>query len=422
MATRKKRTPARKAKTRKKKVKKKTKAQMKEEAIAAKSAATPTNVTDWEPSKKSQPLPRPFVIKVSGSGVPRFFGCASSAIVIDAPFNMPSGASNFGEAGHDGAADMVRGNQVDIDVLAEEYEIEDKTDLRVCMAYAWQAWKATQQHFPNPKVEQRLESDLVNGTGDVIHHDGETAAVGDWKFGRIPSYAVEQIASYAFCLREKYGMPSSGYITGLVWWLRFQQMDVKKMDDAYLDAFADTFKRQLKSAGRQYAPSYDNCGFCLRQNECQARRDYINAAGSAMLVHQSEAEAGAMTAELIGRLYPQAKLLEKALAAYKDALKQCANRGQVRIGDGKVYRINEYHKDVITNVQDTWKHLVKKQGFTDADMVKVCKLNLTTIKNIAGERAATGEIAKEKARVLRELADDGCISTIPYSKPAVMKG
>ncbi len=362
------------------------------------------------------------IVHVSCSGVPRFFSCASSAVVIDTPFNMPNEAASSGDAVHDGCVDLVHDRPFDVDELAEKYSLEDKTDLRVCMAYARQAWEASKQHFPNPKTEQYIKSDLVNGTADVLHHDGETAAVGDWKSGRIPSHATEQLASYAYCLREKLGMPRSGYITAIAWWLRFQEMDVRKMDDAYLDAFADTFKLQLKSAGRQFAPSYDNCGFCLRQNECKARQEYINAAGQAVLVHEAEASAGELTAEQLGELYPQAKLLEKALKAYNDALKQAASRGQVRIGDNKVYRLNEYRKDVIRDVQGAWKHLVNQQGFTPEDMAKVCKLNLTTIKQIAADRADHGDKAKAKARIAKEMADDGCISSIPYTKAAIMKG
>lgn len=380
---------------------------------------TPQKKQSEQKQKKEH---EPLVIKVSASGVPRFFMCASSAVVIDAPFNPSSGASDVGDATHDGCASMVLGKPVDVDELAEKHKVEDKTDLQVCMAYARQAWQAIKQHFPNPKVEQRIESDLVNGMLDLMHHDGETAAITDWKSGRVPGNATEQLASYAYAMRQKFGMPRSGFITGIAVWLRFSQMDVRKMDDTYLDQFADTFKAQMKQAGRQFAPSYDACGFCLRQNECPARRDYISAAGAAMIVHQTEAESGAMTAELLGKLYPQSKMLEKALDAYKDALKQAASRGQVSIGEGKVMRLNEYRKEVINDVQATWKALVGVHGFKPEDMARVCKLSLTEIKEVVAERAEDGAKAKAKVAISKALADAGCISSVPYTKMTVMKG
>lgn len=371
-----------------------------------------------------RPSKEPLIVKVSASGVPRFFSCASSAVVIDAPFNPGSVAANIGNATHEGCWRLVRGMPVDTEELAERFNLDDadKIDFRVCMAYANQAWHASKQSFPNPKTEIRIESDLVNGTADVLHHDGETAAVGDWKSGRVPSHVTEQLAAYAYAVREKFGMPRSGYITSIAWWLRFQEMEVRKMDDNYLDAFADTFQHQMKAAGRQYAPSYDTCGFCTRQNECQALRDWIDAAGSAVMIHQEQAQAGALTIEQLGELYPQAKMLEKALAAYKEALKHAASRGEVRVGEGKVFRVNEYRKDVINDIQGAWKHLVQDQSFTPSDMASVCKLSLSKIKDIAGNRAEPQGKAKAKKQILEDLNQAGCISSIPYTRGMVVKG
>lgn len=388
---------------------------------AKKKKKTPARKTQGKKKvTKAKQLAAPQVIKVSCSGVPRFFDCASSAIVSDAPFNPGNVGANLGDAVHDGAARHVLDQPVDLDELAERFNIEDKTDLRVCMAYVRQAWKAVASHFPSAKVEQRIESDLVNGTADVLHHDGDTAAVLDWKSGRVPTHVTEQLASYAYAVREKFGMPRSGYITTISVWLRFSEMDVRRMDDAYLDQFAEVFKQQMKSAGRQYAPSYDACGFCLRQNECKARQDFINAAGVSLVSLEDRIDA--LTVDQLGELYGQVKLVEKAVEAYKSALKMMASKhGQVLIGNGKAYRVQEYRKEVIGDVQETWKHLVQHQGFTPEDMASITKLSLTKAKQIVSDRVEHGDKAKAKAQLMNDLAEAKCTRQIPYTKAVVVK-
>jgi hypothetical protein len=131
----------------------------------------------------------------------------------------------------------------------------------------------------------------------------------------------------------------------------------------------------------------------------------------------------AMTRDELGKLYGKAKIVEKALDFYKDALKVAAQSGPVDIGDGKAYRLSQAHRDVITNVQGAWKHLTQKEGFTADDMAKVCSLSKTGIQQVVASRFAKGQrgVGQAKAEVIDNLKAEGFAASVPFTRGGVVK-
>ncbi len=330
--------------------------------------------------------------------------CPSSALPIAAPVGGANPAADLGHAVHEGLRATLLGQDVSLPALVVRFALADEESLAMLLRYGLKAWGELSVHFPNCRVEERLESDIATGTADVVHHDGVTAAVLDWKTGREQSDYQAQLMAYAYALRAKYGMPESGVVKGVVVWLRDSTFDVWDFDDDALEAFKERMLASAPLVGREYNPG-NHCGFCPRRNECVARAQYLKQ--STAMVLQSETLLAERTN--LGIAYERVKQLKHAIAQYDDALHAALLEGPIAVDD-KYLCLESIGKDVI-DPRKAWP-ILSDHGFTDDDVARCVKMTKGAIMDVVGSKTPRGTKQAARGQLLDDLRNGGAITQV----------
>lgn len=335
------------------------------------------------------------------SSMPRFIACPSSALPCDRPVDVPTEAAAMGNAVHRSLAAAVVGEHVDLDSVSREWGV-DRAELGALHRNGLRIWDAVKHIFPDPVCEVPLRSTLTEGTADVVSEAG--AAVLDWKSTRIETkdYSA-QLAAYALCYAQTYGMGPRGEITTVIGWLRSGDYEVVKYDEASLEAFVDRVRDAESKVGTVYGPG-EACSFCPRRNVCAAREEWVRSS-SAALVPTSGA---ALTPAALGAVYDRIKVVERAAEEARKVLRDLASHGPVDIGDGRVLRLDETEHEVISP-RAAVPVLVGEFGFSPADMDRVLSVSKSSITDIVGDRAPHGEKGKATSTVMDRLRAVGAV-------------
>jgi len=340
--------------------------------------------------------------------MPRAFECPSSMLPAAAPVNAPNDQSDLGTAAHFALARHVQGDDADLAEIARVHGV-DADDLAPLVTYGRKAWAELRRLFPSVLVEAPLESDITSGTADLLRADAEAVVVADWKSGRNRRAYRRQVEAYAYAARAKHGMPASGVVTAIIVWLRFAEFEVMHFTSEQLDAFRAGYLALERSVGKQFAPG-EHCTGCPRALECEARSAYLRSAGSALVAAKDDALTPAKLAEL----YPQAQLLEKAIEAYRVALRLALADGPIPIGDGKQLELVEARRAVI-DARLAWP-VLEGAGFSEEDIARTISMSKGEVEAVAGEKAPPREKGKRKASIVRALEDAGALTHATFTK------
>ena len=353
-------------------------------------------------------------MKIRPSSAPRAFECPSSMLEAVAPINSLSDSSDLGTAAHEALAEHVRGGEIDLDALALDTGT-DVDDLSTLVAFGKKAWAEAGRLFGRDvQTEVALESDITDGRTDLLRADDQAIVVGDWKSGRVRRSYRRQLQAYAYAARATFGMPSSGTITAVVVWLRFGEFEVMQFTDAQLDQFRVDFLALERQVGRQYAPG-EHCTFCPRQFECEARTALLRSTTTALSV----ANEDALTPERMAELYPRVQALEKAIEAYKTALRLQLARGPMDAGDGRQLELVEARRAVI-DARLAWP-VLQSVGFSDDDLARCVTISKGEVEAVAGEKAPAREKGKRKAALVRALEEAGALHHTTFTKIQITK-
>ena len=339
------------------------------------------------------------------SSLPRFAACPSSALEAKYPYDPPSDPADTGTAVHEALASMVLGIEPDLDAIATKHDT-DPEELGILFACGIQAWRAVREHFSHPQVEVTVEGRGLIGHADVLHSDGISMAVLDWKSGRVRHDYSSQLLGYASCAAEQYGLPVSGQVTVATAWLRFGEVDVRSYNQRDLDGFRERVAEAGANIGKRYGPG-DACAFCPRQHECGARTTYIRASTAALV----EASPGVVSAEHLAGLWTRSRALKGALEHYEKALKMTLSTmtaGTVPCGDGTTLELVAQEVDQI-DAQMAWPLLVA-EGYTQDELAKCVKMSKGAMTTIAGSKAAKRQKGKYIADLLGRLRAAGAIN------------
>lgn len=360
------------------------------------------------------------IIKCRPSSMPRAFHCPSSLALAKAPVRISSDESDLGHATHVALAYVAHSEEPDLDSIARTHGI-DKDDLEPMVAYGRKAWGDIGKYFPSVMTEKELDSDLGNGTTDLMgcvtsdkedeigHRHDLTITIGDWKSGRNRREYRRQMQAYAYAARYSLGMPDSGKITAITVWLRFFEIDVLQFTDADLDNFRAEFVALTHNIGKAYAPG-EYCVGCQRAHECPARDNFLRSAQTALVSATEDGIAPARLAEL----YPQAQALEKMLEAYRVALKLALASGPLPIGGGKQIELVEARRCIIDPL--IARPVLTANGFSDADIAQATTISKGTLETIIGDRAPRGMKGKNQAALIHALEGAGAITLQTYTK------
>jgi hypothetical protein len=355
------------------------------------------------------------------SKLPSFFDCSSSVVPARNPYNPPRMVANTGHAVHEAMADVVEKKEPDLDALSEKYNC-DRTELAVLVAYGRRAWKELKGHLPAPRVEVPIKSDLVIGRTDVLHHDGDTGVILDWKSGRIRRNALNQVIGYGHAAADSFGMPRSGKITTIVVWLQFGEYEIRSVDREYLDQWGKAFQAQRKAIGKQWGPG-DACTYCQRQLECGARAQYLRATCNAL----ERVDIKAITPAQIADLWDKSRMLKKALEQFESSARMHAANGGIELPDGRKLVIQTRKKHLVDPMV-AWPIMKKKHHFTDQEIASVINVKKTAIEETAKEKARSqiaiwkaagkkpprGYIGNSAKSILEDLKEADAITTSHY--------
>jgi hypothetical protein len=352
---------------------------------------------------------------VRPSSMPRAFSCPSSLAPTNAPINAHGDESDLGHAAHKALAQFVMASEPDLVAIAREHGV-DVDDLEPLVAFGRKAWGDIGRYFPGVFTERLINSDLGKGTVDLLSLTHEPAAdlhstitVGDWKSGRNRREHRRQVQAYAEAARQSFGMPASGKITTIVVWLRFAEIEVMQFTAEDLDGFRRDFAALEPRIGKEYAPG-EHCTGCRREYECEARAAFLRSGANALVAANQDGITPARLAEL----YPQAQMLEKALEAYRTALKLALVGGPLPIGNGKQIELVEAHRAIID--PRAARPVLEANGFTDEDIARTLTVSKGAIEAIAGERAPKGTKTRHQAAIINALESAGAVTLTSYTK------
>jgi hypothetical protein len=348
------------------------------------------------------------------SRLPLFRECASSAEPNPIVWLGEHDAADLGTACHQAIALVVLGLEPNVEAIAIEHGV-DKDDLAPLVAYGRKAWAEIKKHLPSPRVEEMVRSSVTGGTIDVIHADTETLVINDWKSGWVRRNHEHQLAGYAHAARETYGMPRSGAITTITAWLRFRELEVKTWTSEQLDAWAVEHARHAKKVGREWNPG-PHCALCPSQVGCAARDAYITTSSAALVARPAED----LTPETLARLYPQSRMLKKAIEAYESAVKAYVSaHGSLPLDDGKELGMAEREREEI-GAREAWPVLLA-EGLDDDEIDAVLAVKKGALEDAIGAKAPNGQKGKRQAAVIQRLRESGAITTTSFQQLEVRK-
>jgi len=358
------------------------------------------------------------------SSLPRFITCASSALTAKNPYNPTSPMATLGTAAHKALELHVNGEDVDLDVIAKQHGVK-RDDLGPLYGFGAKAWNEIKEHFPEPVTEdyvvgrfsqQGLRFVGIDGHADVINRDGRTSVIADWKSGWSRTGYLDQMAGYAYCEWKQHGMPKSGKIITIIVWLRYGEIDVRHWTKEGIEQWESVLLDTFRDVGKHYGPG-EACTFCPRQNECDARNEFLRGASIALV----ETTPKELTPEVLGSLYPKAVALGNALDNYWTALNAAIkSNGTISVGDGREAYMLEVEKQKIDMVT-AFKVLKDEFGVTKDEYSKCATVSKSKVMKLIADKAADRQKGKDKARAIELLDEAGALTVTKYLKRQLRK-
>lgn len=365
-------------------------------------------------------------MKVRGSKADTAWECSGSLVPTDTPYNPHSDEANSGRAKHDALAYVARGEEPPIDAIAELYGV-DRDEIARAVSCGRQALAEIDKWLPNRRTEVKVEGPVTIGTvdilsvGDLVDGVPATLAIPDWKSGWSGDDHRRQLMAYADATREMFGMPATGYISAFEIHLSRSAITTHNFTAAQLDGFREHMAEQIRSAESEH-PQYAagaHCKFCPRQNQCQARDEYLRA--TVMAIEPYATKDHAITREVLGLLYDRSKMLARALAQYNQALDDALGCGPITLPDGRVLALVEREVDNIAAVKVS-QILRDEFDFDDHDLAKVLGATESGIERAIKDRVAKGWASAQMRKILGRLREVGAVTKTTSIRKEIING
>lgn len=347
-------------------------------------------------------------MKIRCSKLPLFFHCPSSASDWQRPIESTSDAADLGTVVHAVLAAMVRGQEPELTTIARPSGV-DVGEVERLVAYGKKAWREIGPAINDPIAEHSFDGGCLTGTCDVLSTSGQLVVV-DWKSGQVYRDHKEQMRGYAHLAYNGQDFP----VKAVIAWLQFGFYEVWDFTQADLDSLPGDIERTSKDIGRKYSPGSD-CAFCRGRAECPAKADYERMAANALAV----VEPGALTRERLASLYPQAKLLQSALAAYDEMLHAELADGPLHLPDGRRIELKSIPRQEILPLP-AWPMLASE--LTQDELAACVTIGKGKLMDAIGAKSAKGQKGRDQIRMLTRLKEVGAINETSFQKIQVSKG
>ena len=350
-------------------------------------------------------------MKLRCSKLPLFFECPSSASEWERPIESSSDAAELGTVVLVALAAMVRGEEPELSVVARPSGV-DVGEVERLFAYGKKAWKEIGPSVHDPMAEVPYDCAALSGTCDVESGSGNKVIV-DWKSGQVYRNHREQMRGYATLARGG-NDHDKGVIKAVIVWLQHGFYEVYDFTEDDTDALLLVdLPRLTSNIGKKYSPGAD-CAFCRGRAECAAKADYERMAANAIAV----IEPGALTRDKLAALYPQAKLLEKAVEVYTEMLRAALSDGPLLIPDGRQLELKQIAKQEIL-AREAWPIL--SAALTQDELAGCTSITKGRLMDAIGAKAAKGMKARDCGSMLARLKESGAISETSFVKIQITK-
>jgi hypothetical protein len=244
----------------------------------------------------------------------------------------------------------------------------------------------------------------------ALERDGDSlvrCAVLDLKLGYREDEHTGQLLSYACLLRQRHGMPSTGYILGVELWARLGVYAVHKFTEEVLGAHLVALGRQVSRRGSQWGPSDRACLYCPRRLSCPAFDDYVRSAfvGLAPL----DGNRFPASREMMARFYDGVKAAERTIARAKGLIRAFAAEAPIDLGNGRRLVIVENELDEIV-ASKALPILRDEFEFSDDDVDAAVSVTKSGLERVAKQRTAHGKAAAYERRILGRLREADAIT------------
>jgi Protein of unknown function (DUF2800) len=341
------------------------------------------------------------------SKLPLFFECPSSASEWERPIDSAGDAAKIGTVVHLALAAMVRGEEPELTAISRPSGV-DIGEVERLFAYGKKAWKEIGPSVHAPCAEMPYENDWLSGTCDVESGEAPKIVV-DWKSGQVYRDHKHQMRGYAFLARDNDTQP----VKSVIVWLQLGFYEVYDFTADELNELKRDIDREATYIGKKYSPGAD-CAFCRGRAECKAKADYERMAANALTV----ISPGALSRDRLAALYPQARLLEKAIEAYTDMLRAALADGPLVIPDGRQIELKQFPRQEIL-AREAWPILAAE--LTQEELAGCTSITKGKLMDAIGAKAAKGCKGKDQGRMLARLKEAGAISESSFVKIQVTK-
>ena len=362
------------------------------------------------------------------SSLPRTLACPASKIPPKTKISGDTTAADLGNAVHAVLAVCVLDKLdriLDVRQTAKRWNA-DPEQVSILAATALKWWREQlRDRVAVVSVETEMQTIIpgtewwLTGHSDLIveYPTGEHAII-DWKSGYVDWGYIDQLKGYVYLASELH--EAQDWKAATVW----PRLGEVKTIDITEEDIEDLKKRMVHAVQSDEAcPGPHQCQWCPRAHECKAHDELVRSSATALLATESKA----LTAEGLASLYPQAKLLEKALKSYDKQLKAAVAAGPIPIGDGMVLDFREETREKILFTQEAVDAMLDKYNDYDGGFFKALEGAITVSKKGLQDFAARtarrcGEkIGPAKAEIVELMRGAGAVESKSIRKLVTRK-
>lgn len=293
------------------------------------------------------------------SALPRITSCTASAERPEIIIDSSGGVAGVGTAAHEFYARMVMvrlDEPGDLFGLAATHGV-DEDELRMLAWSGLREWRKVRDRIDVWDVEGEMVHVVTDAEnkpmfrltghrdlGGRVKSDPTTGVIIDWKAGYKENGYLPQTKGYALLDLLVYGNPNlprfredRGFVIPekyllLVVWTRLGVTETFAASAADLMKFKNELCRIFASETKRYSPSDENCTYCPLSLDCPARRALMESAGRDIQAMAGEGIGSEITPAKLAALYPQSRVLKKALENYESMLKASVEQAGGSIG------------------------------------------------------------------------------------------
>lgn len=359
-------------------------------------------------------------VRVRCSSLPRILSCTASAEAPEVTIDTSADFTRMGDAAHAFYERMVtdKMNAPD-DALIHSLSVRFDVDADELEQLAWQGlreWKKVRDRIDLIGVEKKYRASLaenirLSGHVDLIGRMNDEPSIGivvDWKAGYKESGYLEQVKGYAlldYLLSASSNRKAERYLM-LVVFTRMGITDTVEITAGELEEFRQQIVKTVTSDQTTYAPSDSNCEYCPVKRECPARRVLMRGAYddiTAIIGQPGDPEL--VPAKLV-ELYPQTRILKKALEEYEKQVKEAvkAAGGEIETDAGTL-SLNDVTRRTIQ-----WApHLLNTFLTEDQIAGLTPTIGKKQLEDAVAANAPRGQKGSAKQECMKKLTESGYV-------------